>query len=164
MRTTKYLILSLFLSVALTVALGSQPEARAAAPTEIAIVVNSSNPINALSLSDLRKIYMGERVYWKTNSPVLLLMRSSGSRERDVILRVVYQMTEQQYTQYWVAKVMRAEASDPPAILYSLGMVLEGVKGSPGAIGYLDSRDVRPGMKVLRIDGFLPGEAGYPLR
>src|SRR5260370_19010177 len=91
-------------------------------------------------------------------------MRSRGSREREVILRVVFQMTEQRYTQYWVAKGMRAEASDPPASLFSYGMVQEGVRGNPGAIGYVNMSDVRSGVKVDRIGGLLPGEPCYPLR
>jgi len=130
----------------------------------IAIVVNTSNPVNNLSLADLRKIYFGDRQYWKSNLPVVLLMRSPGSHEREVVLRVVFEMTEERYTKYWVAKVVRAEVSDPPASLYSFGMLQEGVRGNPGAVGYVDANDVRPGVKVLRIDGLLPGDSGYSLR
>ena len=134
------------------------------ADTEVAIVVNSANPVNNLTLSELRKIYFGDRQYWKGNLPVLVLMRSRGAHEREVVLRVVFEMTEETYTKYWVAKVMRAEVSDPPASLYSFGMLQEGVRGNPGAIGYVNANDLRPGVKVLRIDGLLPGESGYPLR
>ena len=160
MRLTR--ILFLLVPVALIAALSTRIHGAPSSP-EIAVVVNSANPVSAISLADLRKIYMGERVYWKSNSAIVLLMRSSGSPEREVILRVVYQMSEQQYTHYWIAKVMRAEASDPPVALYSHGMVFEGVKGNPGAIGYVDAHDVRAGMKVLRIEGLLPGDPGYPL-
>jgi len=117
-----------------------------------------------LTLSELRKIYFGDRQYWKGNLPVLVLMRSRGAPEREVVLRVVFEMTEERYTKYWVAKVMRAEVSDPPASLYSFGILQEGVKGNPGAIGYVNAGDLRPGVKVLRVDGLLPGESGYPLR
>jgi ABC-type phosphate transport system substrate-binding protein len=134
------------------------------ADAEVAIVVNLNNPVNNLTLADLRKIYFGDRQYWKGNLPVVLLMRSPGSHEREVVLRVVFEMTEERYTKYWVAKVMRAEVSDPPASLYSFGILQEGVRGNPGAIGCVNVNDVRPGVKVLRIDGLLPGESGYPLR
>ncbi len=133
------------------------------AEADVAIVVSPSNPVNNLTLADLRKIYMGERQYWTTSSPVIVLMRSPGAREREVILRVVYQMTQEQYTHYWVAKVMRAEASDPPASLFSYGIVQEGVRGNPGAIGYVNMNDLRSGVKVVRIGGLLPGEPGYLL-
>jgi hypothetical protein len=42
-------------------------------------------------------------------------------------------------------------------------MVQEGVRGNPGAIGYVYMNDVKSGVKVLRIGGLLPGEPGYPL-
>jgi len=134
------------------------------AGADVAIVVNSANPVSNLTLSELRKIYFGDRQYWKGNLPVLVLMRSRGAPEREVVLRVVFEMTEERYTKYWVAKVMRAEVSDPPASLYSFGILQEGVKGNPGAIGYVNAGDLRPGVKVLRVDGLLPGESGYPLR
>jgi hypothetical protein len=43
-------------------------------------------------------------------------------------------------------------------------MASELVTALPGAIAFIDSRDVRPGTKVVRVDGRLPGEPGYPLR
>lgn len=131
---------------------------------DVAIVVNPSNPIGNITLADLRKIFMGERQYWKASNSVVPLMRSQGTREREVILRVVFQMTEQQYGQYWVAKIMRAEVSDPPVSLFSNGMVLEGVRGNSGAIGYVNAAEVRSGVKVVRVAGILPGEPGYPVR
>ncbi|HKS75556.1 MAG TPA: hypothetical protein VJQ82_20265, partial [Terriglobales bacterium] len=102
--------------------------------------------------------------YWNSKLPVVLLIRAPVARERDVVLRVIYQMSEAQFKQYWIAKVFRAEASSPPKIVYSNDMQLELVAAVPGAIAFVDARNVRPGLKVLRIDGHLPGEPGYPLR
>ena len=164
MRTHLQLRISLMLSCLVAFSLISFRAAGTPADTDVAIVVNSANPVSNLTLSELRKIYFGDRQYWKGNLPVLLLMRAHGAQERDVVLRVVFEMTEERYTKYWVAKVMRAEVSDPPVSLYSFGMLQEGVRGNPGAIGYVNVNEVRPGIKVLRIDGLLPGEPGYPLR
>jgi len=33
----------------------------------------------------------------------------------------------------------------------------------PGAIAFVDARNVRPGVRVLRVDGHLPGDREYPL-
>jgi hypothetical protein len=38
------------------------------------------------------------------------------------------------------------------------------VAAMPGAIAFIDARNVRPGLKVLRVDGHLPGDRDYPLR
>ena len=131
---------------------------------DVAVIVHRDNPINNLSMSELRKIYMGTRQYWKANVPVSVLVRTPGSHEREVILREVFEMTESQYKQYWVAKIMRAEVTSAPIEVFSNGMTKEGVASLPGAIGCVTVADLRAGVKVLRIDGHLPGEAGYPLR
>jgi hypothetical protein len=85
-------------------------------------------------------------------------------RQRNVVLRVIYQMTETQFKRFWVAKIFRAEAASPPKIAYSNDLQYELVAAMPGAIAFVDADDVRPGLKVLRVDGHLPGDRDYPLR
>ncbi len=130
---------------------------------DIAVIVNPKNNVDNLSMAELVKIFRGERQYWRSNLPVLVLLRTSGSYEREVVLRNIFRMNESQYKQYWVSKIMRAEATSPPTELYSSGMTKEGVTSIPGSIGCITASDVRPGVKVLRINGHLPGEPGYPL-
>jgi hypothetical protein len=120
--------------------------------------------VSDLSLAEVRKVLLGERQYWTAKLPVTLLIRAPVARERDVVLRVIYQMTEAQFKQYWVAKIFRAEAASPPKIVYSNDMQFELVAAIPGAIAFVDARNLRPGVKVLRVDGHLPGERDYPLR
>jgi ABC-type phosphate transport system substrate-binding protein len=131
--------------------------------TDIAVVVHLDTPVNNLTLSEVRQVLLGERQYWSAKVPVVLLIRAPVARERDVVLRVIYQMTEAQFKQYWVAKIFRAEAASPPKIVYSNDMQYELVSGIPGAIGFMDAHNVRPGLKVLRVDGHLPGDKDYPL-
>jgi hypothetical protein len=131
---------------------------------DIAVVVNPETPISDLSLAEVRKVLLGDRQYWAAKMPVVLLIRAPVARERDVVLKVIYQMSEAQYKQYWIAKIFRAETASPPKIVYSNDMQYELVTAIPGAIAFVDSRNVRPGLKVLRVDGRLPGDPGYPLR
>lgn len=130
---------------------------------DVAIVVNRDNNVNNLTMPELRKIFRGERQYWRSDSPIVLLMHAPGARERAVILRSVLQMSEDEYTQFWVAKIMRAEASFPPTAVFSYAMIGEGIRGNPGAIGYVSANAVPVGLKILQVDGLLPGQAGYPL-
>jgi hypothetical protein len=137
--------------------------AQTARGTDIAIVVHPDTPISDLSLSEVRKVLLGERQYWNSKLPVVLLIRAPVARERDVVLRVIYQMSEAQFKQYWVAKIFRAEIASPPKIVYSNDLQYDLVSAMPGAIAFVDARNVRPGVKVLRVDGHLPGERDYPL-
>lgn len=129
---------------------------------DIAVVVNQDNPVEKLSYSDLRKLFAGERRTWPRGVVVRLVVRPPGTRERDALLRLL-QMNEIDYEQYWTAKIYRGEAQFPPVVLSSVGMTREAIVTYPGAIALIAANDVKPDMKVLKIDSRLPGESGYPL-
>ena len=131
---------------------------------DVALVADPDIPVNNLTLAEVRKVFRGERQYWNTNLAVVLLIRAPVARERDVVLKIIYQMSESQFKQYWIAKIFRAESATAPKVVYSNDMANQLVTAIPGAIAFIDSKDVKPGSKVLRVEGRLPGEAGYPLR
>ena len=131
---------------------------------DVAIVVHPDTPVNNLTLAEVRKVLLGERQYWNANIPVVLLIRAPVARERNVVLKTIYQMSESQFKQYWIAKIFRAESATAPKVVYSNDMANELATAIPGAIAFIDVREVRPGTKVVRVDGRLPGEPGYPLR
>jgi hypothetical protein len=162
-KTTTHSIYFIFSLLLLCLPLVHLAGAQTSHNSDIAVVVHPDTPVDDLSLSDVRKVLLGDRQYWNSRLPVTLLIRAPQAREREVVLRVIYQMTEAQFKQYWIAKIFRAEAASPPKIVYSNDMQLDLVAAIPGAIAFVDARNVRPGLKVLRIDGHLPGERGYPL-
>lgn len=131
---------------------------------DVAVVVNPDTPVTDLTLADVRKVFLGDRQYWTSNIPVVLMIRAPVARERDVVLKIIYQMSEARFKQYWIAKIFRAESASAPKVVYSNSMANDLVTAIPGAIAFIDSREVRPGAKIVRVDGRLPGEAGYPLR
>jgi hypothetical protein len=73
-------------------------------------------------------------------------------------------MSEAQFQQYWIAKVFREEATAGPRIVYSNEMATELVAAIPGAVAFVETSQVPKGLKVLKIDGRLPGDRGYALR
>jgi hypothetical protein len=137
---------------------------RAAGPGDIAIVVHPQTPVDNLSLADLRRVLLGDRQFWSSNLKVTLLVRSPGSHERDVVLNTIYQMSEAQFRQYWIAKVFRAEVPSAPRIVYSNEMAVEIAASMPGAVAFVDATQVPKGLKVIKINGALPGDSRYPLR
>jgi ABC-type phosphate transport system substrate-binding protein len=130
----------------------------------VAIVVNQETPVDNLTFSQLRRIFLGEQQFWGDNSRITLLVRAPASAEREFVLDRIYRMTEGQYRQYWIAKLFRAEVASGPKIVYSSDMAVELVAAIRGAIAFIPASSVAPGAKVLRIDGKLPGESGYPLK
>jgi ABC-type phosphate transport system substrate-binding protein len=131
---------------------------------DVAVVVNPAAPVNDLTLSEARKIFRGDRQYWSSDMPIVLLVRNPPSREREVILKKLYSMTESEFKQYWIAKIFRAEATTGPKIVYSNSMAADLVSVIPGAIAFMSAKDVNPNLKIVKIDGHLPGDPAYPLR
>ena len=140
------------------------PLAAAGPEDDIAIVAHPGVPVQNLSMSEIRQIFMGDRQYWNTNLRITLLVRAPVARERDVVLKTIYQMTEAQFRQYWIGKVFRAENTSGPKIVYSSETASELVLNIPGSITFLSASQVPKGAKVLKANGLLPGEKGYPLR
>ena len=52
--------------------------------TEVAVIVNPANPVEAISLADLRKIFAGEKQSWGSPGPISLFVRGPGARETRV--------------------------------------------------------------------------------
>jgi hypothetical protein len=48
--------------------------------------------------------------------------------------------------------------------VYSNDMATELVSAIPGAVAFIDAAQAPKNLKILRIDGKLPGDKGYPLR
>lgn len=131
---------------------------------DIAIVVRPDVPVDNLSFAELRRLMLGDRQFWTSNLKVTLLVRAPGAREREVVLKTIYQMSEAQFRQYWIAKVFRAEAASGPRIVYSNETAAELTSAIPGAVAFVEAAQVPKGLKVLKINGALPGDKNYPLR
>lgn len=155
-----------FLWIAIPLLLGAfcTPSPAGAQAGEIAVIGNPNNSIANLTLADLRKIFSGQKRSWPGGAPVKLIVRGPGCRERLALLTVLG-MSESEYKQYWTAQVFRGDADAEPLTMPSFGMVKEAVKVYPGAIALVLAQDVKAGMyiRVVKVEGHMPGETGYPL-
>ncbi len=143
--------------------MASAVEAQTATAEAVAIVVHPQVAIDDLSLAQLKSIFLAEQQHWPDRSRITLLVRAAIAPERDLILSEIYRMSEDRYRQYWIAKMFRAEVASGPKIVFSTDMLRDLVTVIPGSIGFVPVSEVGPDLKVIRIDGGLPGDEGYPL-
>jgi ABC-type phosphate transport system substrate-binding protein len=152
----------LAIALAVTWIVGSVGIPRCAAQTgDVAVAVNQNNPVDHLSMQEVRQIFAGEKRSWAGGSPIKLFVRAPGARERVVLLKLLG-MSESEYKRYWTAAVFRGEAQSQPVALFSNGMQKEAIAVYPSAVALVSVQDVKAGMKVVRVDGHMPGEPGYP--
>ena len=130
----------------------------------IAIVVHKDTDVENLSLDELRSIFLADQQFWQNRTRIILLVRAPKSDERDFVLNRIYQMSEEQFRQYWIGKMFRAEVPRGPKIVFSTDMTLELVTAIPGSISFIQAESVSDDVKLVRVDGKLPADPGYPLR
>jgi len=165
--------LGILTAIAILLAVVCEPNAQAGHPSPqprtnpgqaLAIVVNRSNPIDNLSFTELRKIFLGERNHWSNGHRIAIAMLDYGQPERRTVLRLIYRMNEKGYQDYLLHGVFRGDVFVVPRTLASPSTVRKFVFNAPGAIGYLRASDVDGSVKVVRIDGLLPEQKDYRLQ
>jgi ABC-type phosphate transport system substrate-binding protein len=133
------------------------------AQDSLAVVVNQSNPVNELTFTELRTVFLGERTHWPNGRRITLVMMEPGQTEREAMLKEVCRMSEADFRRRFLQGLLTGEVLVSPKTLASPVGVRKFVFNVPGAIGYLRPADVDGSVKVLRIDGHLPGDPDYEL-
>jgi hypothetical protein len=144
------------------------PAASRAAPPGVddalAIIVNQTNPIDDLSLKELRTVFLGERSHWPNGRRITLVMMDPGLSERRAVLRDVCRMTETEFSRHFLQGLFTGEVFVSPKTLSTPVGVRKFVFNVPGAIGYLRTSDVDGTVKVIKVSGHRVEDADYPLR
>jgi len=108
----------------------------------IAIVLNNSNPIDALTLSQLKDIYTGKIQNWKElggkNMPIVVVSRDVSSGTFEVFNKLV---------------LKNAKGLDSALMLASNNAVVTTISTTPGAIGYVGLGYVTDKIKAVSVDG-----------
>ena len=130
----------------------------------VAIVVHQGTNVEDLSMDQLRRIFLAEQQFWGDKSRITLLVRAPVTFERAFVLDRIYRMSEQQFRQYWIAKMFRAEIPSGPKIVFSNDMARELVTAIPGSISFMRAADVDNTVQLVKIDGKSPGDTDYPLK
>jgi hypothetical protein len=127
----------------------------------LAVVVSASAPFQELSTAELRRVFLGQTVE-KGGVKLIPLNHPIKGAHRTRFDRAVLRMSPDEVGRYWVAERIRGARSAPKSVSSS-ALLLKVVAKIPGAISYVPASEVRPGVKVVRIDGKLPGDSGYLL-
>lgn len=129
----------------------------------LAIVVHPSNPVENLTMAELRRIFLGEEGHWPDGRRITLVMMEVGEPERKAVLQQICHLDESDYRKAILHRLYTSELLVSPKTLSNPEHVRKFVFNVPGAIGYLRTADVTESVKVIRIDGRLPDDEGYPL-
>jgi phosphate transport system substrate-binding protein len=114
----------------------------------LAVVVHPSNPINDLTLDQIRLIFAGDITNWREvggpDAPIRPITREDGSGTREAFQKLIMRKTR-----IW-SRALTQESN---------GSVKELVKNDPYGIGYMSLGLVGGELKSLKISGATPTAA-----
>lgn len=140
-----------------------------AAGDPIVVIVNTANPVDNLSMSELKKLFMSDRSKWDTGKAVAPVMVAAGAPERTAFLKIVCGMNDSDFSKYFMQAAFSGKSATPPKEVSSAQSVKSVVAGSPGAIGFVKAGDFHGdgsdgGVKAVKVDGASAADAGYKLK
>ena len=130
---------------------------------DVALISNRNNSVPEMSLVELTKVCKGLTNRWPDGKPVTLVMREPGSADLKIVEEKIYGLNSDA-VRGLVAEANHSRADRPAIILGKTDEeVIRKVESVPGAVGLVDVYSITGAVKVLKIGGKLPLEAGYPL-
>jgi len=127
----------------------------------MAIVASAGSKLNDLPMADLVKYCKGTTKAWPDGKNFMIVMRNPDAPEMHGVLLKLFGATPAE-SRAAIAKLN--EARPTVKIVESDEELLKIVQATPGAIGVVDVYSINSSVKVLRIDGKLPFDVGYPLK
>lgn len=127
----------------------------------LAIVVAKDSPLEDISFYDLKRLYQGETTN-VAGKRLAALNLPPLSEDRVRFDHAVLGMAPDAVARYWIDRKIRGQSGAPKALDTS-DLVQRVVTRLSGGVGYARVGDVKPGVKVLRVDGKTPSDSGYPI-
>ena len=148
-----------------------------AAADDVAVIVHKSNPVDGLTMGQLRKIVLGQQTKWPNDQTIAVLMTTPGQPERDTTLRIVCGMSETSFGLHFAhasfteglaalhgPKWSPPDVAEPPTSVGSGVQLRQSVAGSANAVGFIKASQLDGSVKIITIDGSRPGEPAYKLK
>ena len=139
----------------------SAPAASSGAESQTAIIVNRSNALSDLKLDEARRYFLA-RITELPNGEKVAIAELVPARAS--FYRKLLNVAPNDVKRRWLAQVFGGGTQQMPTELADPDAVKKFVAGHAGAIGFIPAGDADQTIKVLRIDGKLPSDAGYPIK
>ncbi len=119
-----------------------------ASPCWASDVVMIGHPdVPRLSPATVQKLYEG-RLVAVGGVAITAVNAPAGTPLRNRFLASYLGREEEDYTAYWTVRRFIGKGA-PPQVLPSIQDVINFVQNQPGAVGYVDVKDLRPGMNLV---------------
>jgi len=132
----------------------------------LAVVVHKSSPVDNISTGELSRMLDGDRRIWIDSSPIVLVQQPDDSPVQKLMLKLLLKTTPAGYNRQLLQVQFQGKPLPAIRILNSDSNAIAFVWNVPGAVSIVDAAAAATSthIKILKVDGKLPGEKGYPLQ
>jgi ABC-type phosphate transport system substrate-binding protein len=130
--------------------------------TDYAVIVHSSNPVRAMTLAELGKMFKGKSATWPTGRNVTLVLRQPDQPAMKFVIERVMGLGAEEGKA--ILTDGSRKSSTPVVFVPTDADVVKAVEASPGALGIVDVYNINGGVKVIKIDEKQPFDPGYVLK
>jgi len=115
------------------------------------VIVNTGNPVAALSKDEVSRLFLKKVTTWSNTKPVIVVDQKASTTVRESFTKTVHGRQLGFVTSYWQQMIFSGRAT-PPAEKASDSEVSAFVASNPSAIGYVAADAPLPaGVKVLNV-------------
>jgi hypothetical protein len=132
----------------------------------LAVIVNPKSSVESLSSTQLRRLILGDVRNWPDQKPVAIVSRDPSSPVAQCVLSKVVRLSDAEYRRYLMSAEFRGEETLVVHPAASDQVAAKMVGGAVSAFAVVDAASlpaISGSIKIVHINGKLPGESGYPL-
>ena len=117
---------------------------------ELVVIVNDSNPVSAMTASEVRQHYLKDKARWDFGQKVRPADSTYDDAARDAFLARVLNMTEIEIDRFWIEQ-QYVKGGKPPASLDDDSSVMRFVAKFDGAISFVSRASLNGVMGVKEV-------------
>lgn len=136
--------------------------AQAQVDEQLAMVVAQSSPLKELSLYELKRLYLGSPVLDPAGERIIPFNQMPRAPDRVRFETRVLGMTPDEVARYWIDRKIRGQGGAPKAV-GPADLLQRVVSRLTHSVAYVRADQVADGMRVISIDGRVPGDTAYRL-
>ena len=127
----------------------------------MAVIVSAGSKLSDVPIADLVKYCKGATKAWPDGKNFAIVMKNPDAPDMRGVVQKLFGASPAE-ARAAIAKLNESRVT--VKIVESDEELLKMVESTPGAIGVVDVYSITSSVKVLRIDGKLPFDVGYPLK
>ena len=125
------------------------PSAQVSPP--FVVVVNKSNPITSLPVTELQRVFRKQTRMWRHGESMVPVDWDATSEIRQEFSRLVMGRSVREMADFWIQQSM-TQGLAPPSTQKSTRAILRFVASVPGAISYVPRGEADETVKVISVN------------